>query len=495
MASPLIVIGRFFNACVRRGRSAGGLWLFWLLLVSGGPAVLGQSTDTNASPVISTNTMGLGVLASPIPATLLEALTYTLSVTNFYPSPLTGATVTNVMPDGVFLISASATNGVNGIATNGNNVVFFLAPLTNLQVVNLTVAVQPTAVGQVTNLTAVGQTLIFYGTNPPPVTNISTVVAGHIDLQAGVSGPVDGVLVNDRLQFQVSVTNLGPDDASGVLLSTTLPAGTSLLGISPATTLATVTTQTVVVRFDTLAAGAGQQIALDLQLTNTGLAVFAAVAGTADGFFEDNLTNNTQTLSLLVGAPLTANLTATLIPPQHFNPQTGLTEQVVRLTNEGTNDIPDARLVLGGLTNWLVNAAGTNGSDPFVVLGTPLGTNQSVDLLLELFVPGRVPVADPFVSPISVAAATLPLPIGTPLGTNRIVRRGSEGVFLEFPTVAGHSYAVIYSDNPGFTNAVAVRPNLLAPADVTQWLDYGPPGTKAAPSNTPTRFYRVLELP
>ena len=462
------MIGRFLHALARR-RFSPGLWLLLLTLCGGAP-VLAQTTNT-----VITNTMTLGVTAAPSPVTLLQTLTYALSVTNFYPNLLTGATVTNTLSTNVSLFSAS--NSFGSVTNLGSNVVFFLASLTNQQVVTLTVVVQPKTIGQLTNITSVGQTLIFFGTNPPPVTNITAAYAGHMDLKTAVTGPTGLLLLPyDQVQYRLAVTNAGPDPVSGAVLNITLPSGAILLGITPASTLATTQTttngQVVSVPISPLAAGVFQQLALKLQLTNSGLQSLTAV-----------------------GTPLATQLTATNLSAQLFNPQTGLMEQVVRVTNIGTNAAPDVRLVVSGLTNWLVNAVGTNGTSPFVTLGTALGPQESIDLVLELYVPQRQPVANPGLSALATILNVLPLPTGTALGTNRLTRLASGRMLVEFPSVAGHTYAVIYSDNARFTNAVAVRPTIVAPANVTQWLDYGPPKTIAAPSNASVRFYRVLELP
>ena len=480
--------GRILNAFARRCRLCTGLWVLWLALLGGGPLALAQSTN-----IVVTNTMTLGVTAAPSPVTLLQTLTYTLSVTNFYPNLLTGTTVTNTLPTNVTLVSA--TNSLGNVETNGNDVIFLLASLTNQQVVTLSLTVQPTAIGQLTNITAIGQTLIFFGTNPPPITNITAAYAGHIDLQTSISGPTGGLLPNDRVQYQFAVTNAGPDPVGGAVLTITLPTGTILQDITPATTQATTNGQTVSVQLSPLVAGAFQQLALDLQPTNSGALSLTAVAD-ADGYIEDLFNDNTFTLVIVVGTSLPTQLTATILTPQQFNPQTGLMEQVVRVTNTGTNDAPDARLVISGLTNRLANAVGTNDTSPFVTLGTALDAGDSVDVVLELYVPQRQAVADPGLNALATTANVLSLPTGTPLGTNRITQLLASGrMLVEFPSVAGHTYAVIYSDNAGFTNALAVRPSFVAPADVTQWLDYGPPKTVAAPSNAPVRFYRVLELP
>lgn len=488
LASPLTVTGRFFNAFARRGRSGLGQCLLLLALLWCGPASLAQSTN-----VSSTNTMGLGVTVAPSPATRLQTLTYTLSVTNFYPSVLTGATVTNLLPTGLAALNITATtNSLTGYSTNGSTVVFFLAPLTNLQIVNLTVAVQPTALGSLTNVAAIGQTLVFFGTNPPPVTNITAVVAGHIDLQTTISGPTAGMLVNDRLQYRIAVTNLGPNLATGVFLTNTLPRDATLLGYSPVAAVVTTNATTVIARFDSLAAGTGQQLVIDLQPTRTGLLSLKATAN-APGFIEDNASDNSQTLFLVVSPPAAGQLTASLVPPQVFNPQTGLMEQTVRVKNTGTREVPAERVVLSGLTNWLVNATGTNGSNPFIVRNLPLAPGQSADIPLELFVPRRLPMTNFLASALGVSVFFPAPPTGTGAVTNSFTLLPSGQVLVEFPSVAGHWYAVSYGDN--IAKLVLAPPYVLASGDVTQWFDYGPPRTVVPPSNAPIRFYRVVELP
>jgi hypothetical protein len=52
---------------------------------------------------------------------------------------------------------------------------------------------------------------------------------------------------------------------------------------------------------------------------------------------------------------------------------------------------------------------------------------------------------------------------------------------------------VVYSDNNTFSNALIAPPSIVAPANRVQWIDYGPPTTVSAPTNTSMRFYRVFE--
>jgi hypothetical protein len=70
-------------------------------------------------------------------------------------------------------------------------------------------------------------------------------------------------------------------------------------------------------------------------------------------------------------------------------------------------------------------------------------------------------------------------------------------VLLEFTNSnVGRSYTVIYSDNPAFSPAQIALPVVVpSAANRIQWLDYGPPATVSAPTNSSGRFYRVLLNP
>jgi hypothetical protein len=65
-------------------------------------------------------------------------------------------------------------------------------------------------------------------------------------------------------------------------------------------------------------------------------------------------------------------------------------------------------------------------------------------------------------------------------------------VLIEFQSIPGHTYSVLYSDDSSFTNTLVAQPSIVAPADRTQWIDDGPPKTISAPTNVSSRFYQVL---
>ena len=431
--------------------------------------------------------------AAPSPVTLSETLTYAIGVSNVTATPLVNLAFTNTLPASVTLLGATNTQG--GITNAAGALQFFVPLLAVGQSAQFAINVRPTTPGTLTNvLTAnVGFTNATT-TNTTALTNLTQVFAGRIDLAVGLTGPTGGILTNDFVSYQLTLTNLGPQDAVGVTLTNFLPAGTGVRSVSAADQAYSVTADGLVFTVDSLAVAAGRLIAVNLQFTNAGAFTLRAVVGAAN-YYDNNSANDSATLSVTVDLPVAADLGVAVLSAQQFNPQTGLFEQKVRLTNNGTNAVARARVRVDGLTNRLVSAVGTNAGVPFVTLAGGLAVGASVDLLLEYFSPSRQAVGDPVLSALAVPAFASVLPGGTGVAITRILVTAADQRLLEFPSVSGHSYTILYGDNILFTNALAAQPSVIAPADRVQWIDTGPPKTISSPSNAPVRFYRVIESP
>ena len=65
---------------------------------------------------------------------------------------------------------------------------------------------------------------------------------------------------------------------------------------------------------------------------------------------------------------------------------------------------------------------------------------------------------------------------------------------IEFPTVVGHTYTILYTDNLGSGAWYVVVPYIKATATSVQWYDDGPPKTQTPPGSVNTRFYRVIQI-
>jgi hypothetical protein len=177
-----------------------------------------------------------------------------------------------------------------------------------------------------------------------------------------------------------------------------------------------------------------------------------------------------------------------------------LVEQSILLSNTGTNAVAAARVVVTGLSNQLFNAWSTNNGNPFVVYAANFDTNQGVSLLLQYVAGAYFPLTNSQLHAFAVSVPNLTPPsvaaVGTNLSIARIVRLATnQDLLIEFPSLTNRTYTVVYSDNVSFSNAMTAMPSIVAPANRTQWIDYGPPTTVSHPTNAPDRFYRVFLNP
>jgi len=203
-------------------------------------------------------------------------------------------------------------------------------------------------------------------------------------------------------------------------------------------------------------------------------------------------------------AVITVNVTASLSSgflisagTNIFNPQTGLFEQRVTVTNTGTNTAAAVRLLVGGLRGGvaLYDASGTNSGRPFVQYNAPLNPGQAVTFRLEFYVPDRHPFNDTLeaqaVLPIAPTIATGGVVIDRKFMDNRIP--AEPRFVIEWASVPGRIYTVLYSSD--MQTWTAATPSIKAAATRTQWYDDGPPKTSSKPADTSSRFYRVVGSP
>lgn len=435
---------------------------------------------------------GLSVTSAPSSVLLRRPLTYTITVTSPLGLPLAPVYVTNQFSADVSY--ASSTNSALGsVFTNANTIIFLIPSLPDTRVVFLSLVVLPQAYGILTNTVTVASLLTSNAT-----TQVTTpVIAGQSDLGVSLTVPAQELYANDRVSYTLAVTNLGPDSAPDVVVSNLLPADVLLISVTPSTPAVTFSNQTLVWSPGPLAGRGGSNLLVRVQPTNAGTAQLRANVSAAD-VTDSNPTNDSASADLIVSPLISGTLQVTnLSSAMTFNPQTALMEQTIRLVNISTNVVASARVAVSGLTNRLFNAVGTNTGAPFVVHRAALAPGASVDLLLNYLVPNRLPiqVADSQLHAYEISAFDPALPAGTPVGITRTLWLPNGTMLIEFPTSPGRTYSVVYSDDANFTTAQPAQPSVLATADRTQWIDYGPPETLSRPTNSTARFYRVIQNP
>jgi uncharacterized repeat protein (TIGR01451 family) len=305
--------------------------------------------------------------------------------------------------------------------------------------------------------------------------------------------PLD-VYTNDYMPYSMFVTNLGPGTVSSVVVTNILPSGFSLIGATPAYTL---TGNTLTFNLGSLTNLAVQKLTVSAKPTSAGsYTISSSVSSTSNT--DPNTANNSANFSVNVGIYLSSTLTMSLVSTQFINFQDGLEDQWAQISNGGSSPIASARIVVSGLTTEsLYFAAGTNNGNPFVIYGSTLAPGQSANLLLEFYPYGSFTFSSSqlhaFATPL--ANLTPPSNLGAPMSPSYSVQTSTNTVLIEWPSVVGQRYTVIYSDNPEFANPLFAPPTIVAPANIVQWIDYGPPLTVSAPTNAVPRYYRIYLTP
>ena len=134
-----------------------------------------------------------------------------------------------------------------------------------------------------------------------------------------------------------------------------------------------------------------------------------------------------------------------------------------------------------------------NGTN-YVQYNRPLDPGQSITLRIEYYVPDRRPF-----TPVIHLAPALPVPQPPADGNGVVIDRtfmdtripGEPRYVIEFTSVPGRVYTVIYSDD--LKSWKAATPSITATANRTQWYDDGAPKTDAKPGVKSIRFYRCVE--
>lgn len=456
-------------------------WALSLLLLLG----VGADTPAGAQGI------GLSVGVSAISATVNDAVTFTINVTNLTGVILQNVYVTNAFAGSAAVQFVNATNNWSGgtIFTNATSVLFGINQFGNGAATRMSVTMRPTTGGVFTNAVTFSTTTL---TNSVATNVVVAVAYPAADLALTLAPPAAPIVVNDWVTYGLTVTNLGTNTVANVLVTNTGFAAMRLLSLSPANQAYTLTNGALVFNAGTLAGHAGRSFQVAVQPTNAGLLALSATVS-ATNISEVNLTNNTASTNLSLVAFDATPLIATNASAMTYDPQTGLMEQHVQLVNVGTNSVAAARVIVAGLTNQLYNAVGTNDGNPYVVYAASLDAGQSVGLVLEYFVPTRLPinVPDSAYTAVGVPAVDWSAPSVVAPDITVISNLGPAGILIEFAALTNRSYTIYYSADSTFTNAQAAQPSVVAPANRVQWIDDGPPKTVSHPTNVMSRFYRV----
>jgi uncharacterized repeat protein (TIGR01451 family) len=449
-----------------------------------------------------TQSFRLTLTNTPSPILLGSNIAYHLSVSNATGFNLNPGVITSDYSSNAEFLRATNQFGFTNLVGR----VDFAIPANSFPaggVIEVLLELRGTNVGLVTNTFTV--TIYDQAQTTPASTNVvsSIIVPPEADLGITLIGPPEGVFPGDTFSYRLVATNAGPDAAIEVVVSNRFPANASLVGMSPS---GQVQLSDGVVWFSvgTLTNRQSATAIITASATNavTTNLIWASIS--APMVTDTNPINNAVTSNVPILAPVLGQVIVTNLSSQQFNPQTGWMEQRVVLENVSTSRVDSLRLLVGGLTNRLVNATGTNGAVPYVAHGAGLDPSEQVELVLEYANPGRTNGANPSLTAYGTPQLDLTPGNGSSVTVDRIaainhptVTINNGRMLLEWPVTAGAAYQVVYDESADFRTARGSLPAVTAPpgANRAQWLDYGPPRTLSSPSNAAMRLYKVIRLP
>ena len=312
---------------------------------TGGVAPNNRTSDLNSANDSYTDIANLALQSDfsliktdkPDPVMAGSSLVYTLTVVNDGPSNAVDAVVTDTLPAGVTYQTSSGTGWTCTLLT-GARVRCTRAGMTadTSSSVVLYLLVNSSTTGTLTNTALVGSSTV----DPNAANNTAqqvTTVNTSADLSLAKIDYPDPVVAGSNLTYTVTVSNLGPSDAAGVVMTDTLPANVTYQSYTGANWTCTLNGVNLrCVRTTNLVAAASDSVVILTKVksaTTTALSNTAIVrATTTDPVSTNN--SKTEATTVQTSADLRVNKIDTIDPviPGNYMAYT------IVITNTGPSD-------------------------------------------------------------------------------------------------------------------------------------------------------------
>jgi uncharacterized delta-60 repeat protein/uncharacterized repeat protein (TIGR01451 family) len=223
------------NLATFAGSNPNGVWS--LYVIDDSPGNMGIISNgwvlniTSANVVSPVADLALGMTASTGAPIVSNNFSYTITVTNYGPSPSTGVTVTDNLPGNVSLVSSNATQG--GVSIVGSQITWTVGGVAMTNGASLTITVRPNSVGAITNAAFATANEADPNANNNSAAIGMTVGTATADLSLAMVGAPDPILIGNTVTYTLTVSNAGPATATGVAITNTLPPAFSLISATP----------------------------------------------------------------------------------------------------------------------------------------------------------------------------------------------------------------------------------------------------------------------
>lgn len=330
--------------------------------------LINTSDDTATATTTVQATSGLSITKTdtPDPAVAGQTVTYTIDVVNSGPSDATTVVLTDNLPDGIKVTSVTGTIGSSTIASgsitipatagddtaaNNDDIVVAIGTLipnvsststptdgSAAQIIVVATVLAATAPGTLTNNASVVST----EQTTPVTTQADTAITNEIDLAISkdTSPTNTTAIAGQNLTYVLTVSNNGPSTASNVRVIDDLPAGVTLVSVTPSagTHITGSGLGDVVVEIPTMTSGQDETITIVVAVaaaTSGSIVNSASVAlVNPTGFTDTDNTNDTDSISTTVAQNVD------LVVTKVGSPDPVVAGQNVTYTMTVTNDGP-----------------------------------------------------------------------------------------------------------------------------------------------------------
>ena len=331
--------------------------------------------------------------AAPATGVTGQDLVYTIVVSNNGPGNEPAAHLLDLLPAGVVLVSSSQPPAVD---TPGR-LEFDLGPLPAHGSRTIELLVQPTRAGTLVNQAVVSG----IPTDLDPANNVASattiVTAAPAALAVALVAAPSTATIGHELTYTLTVANFGPGPASGVVLTTALPAGATIVAASQTQGISAIGSGFVTTALGGLAVGESATVTIVVIPTASG--TLTAVASVAGNEPNPNPAVAVAMLSTPV-APAPPTPMADLLVTKAVSPNPGTVGVPLTYTVTVTNLGPDAEPAAGVtvvdllprgvvfVSSSLSPMAETPGSLTYALGGLAAGASQSVTVVVVPTVPG-----------------------------------------------------------------------------------------------------------
>ncbi len=359
---------------------------------------------------------------TPDPVVPGTTLTYTLVVRNNGPSTAANVVVRDPLPTGTAFASLSApglTCTTPAVGASGD----IACSVATLSVgasttLTLTVQVAPTLLdgAVITNTAAVrSDTPDLVPANNTDIEPTTVAASTSADLSIVKTDAADPVAVGTNVVYTLTVRNNGPASATGVAVTDTLPAGTTLVSATPSQGAACTGTTTVSCLLGALATGAQATVTVTVSASAPRVITNAASVTATEP--DPNPGNNSAVEPTTIGNPADADLRVAKVDSPDPVTVDGLVAYAIVVENRGPaaassvtlTDVVPAGTVFESLAvpaGWTCTtpAPGATGTVSCGVATLATGATATFDLRVRL-APGT-PAGTTLSNTVSVTSAT-----------------------------------------------------------------------------------------